>query len=291
MGLLTIVEPAIEPVTLAQAYGYLRETPGADDLLVGSLITAARRWCEVYTQRRFITQTVRLLMDFFPGTVDMRLAGARVSSPFVSGSNAVLVGIRYAILLPYPPVSSIAQFVYQDANGNPQQLIPATNYIQDLASQPARLTPLFGQMWPVARVVVNAVFVDYICGYGGPLTGNGVSIAASSAVTSGYAFLPTDAGRPLIINGAGKPPAQGQPGGPLCTTILSVDGSGNATLAIAATTTVTNAQGYLGEPVPNMINIAILLLVSNWYERRLPDDTDIPMAVKSILAPYRDLRL
>lgn len=282
MGLITLIEPAAEPVTLAEAYDFLRETPGADDPFVSVLITAARRWCEVYTQRRFITQTVRLLMDFFPGYIDYKLTGQKVSSPFVSGSNAVLVGIRYAILLPYPPVTSITQFVYQDQNGNPQAMLAPANYNQDLSSQPARLTPLFGQMWPVARVVTNAVYVDYVCGYGGPISG--VNIAASSAVTSGYTFLPTDAGRAITVNGAGVSEED------LLTTILSVDVSGNATLATAASTAVTSGTGYLGDPVPDMIKIAIKLLVSNWYEKRLPDDADIPMAVKAVLSPYRDLR-
>src|SRR5581483_698888 len=89
---------------------------------------AARIWCEVYTQRRFVKQTWRLLMDFFPGYIDLKLAGQKVSSPFVSGSNAVLVGIRYAILLPYPPVASLVSFTYQDANGQVTNMVtgPAT---------------------------------------------------------------------------------------------------------------------------------------------------------------------
>src|SRR5258708_1013335 len=139
-----------------------------DDALLDSLIMAARRWCEVYTQRRFMYQTIRLLMDFFPGTIDQRLAGQRVSSPFVSGQNAVLVGIRYAIALPYPPVKSIVLFQYKDANGNTIVQVADTDYIQDLASQPARLLPTIARgFWPVARVVANAVQVDYVAGYGG----------------------------------------------------------------------------------------------------------------------------
>jgi hypothetical protein len=213
MGLLTIVEPVLEPVTLTEACDFLRVAEGSDDAVIQSLIVAARRWCEAYTQRRFITQTLRLLMDFFPGYIDMKVAGEKVSSPFVSGANAVLVGIRYAIMLPCPPVTSIVQFTYQDANGNPVTMVDGTNYIKDLSSQPARLMPPFGQMWPVARVIANAVQVDYVCGYG----------------------------------------------------------------ADPAT-------------VPDMIKIAIKLLVSNWYEKRLPDEADIPMAVKALLMPYRDLR-
>ena len=70
-----------------------------DDVLT-ALNMAARSFCETITHRRFVQQTWRLLMDFFPGYIDLKLAGQKVSSPFVSGSNAVLVGIRYAIVLP-----------------------------------------------------------------------------------------------------------------------------------------------------------------------------------------------
>jgi len=285
VGLLTLVQPASEPVVAADMNLFLRLDSNSDVALITSLITAARRWCEVYTQRRFLYQTMRLLMDFFPGYVDFKMAGQRVSSPFVSGSNAVLVGIRYAIALPYPPVANIVNFQYQDQNGDPVVLLTPDDYIQDLASQPARLMPLFGQMWPVARVTANAVIVDYVVGYGGNIT---VSLAASASVLTGvkgYSFTQQDVNSPISIPGAGAA------GAVLVTVIASVDDSGNATLATAATTTVTGVTAYLGQPVPDMILIAIKLLVAHWYENRVPDDNNIPAAVKAILYPLRDLRL
>lgn len=214
MALVLVTPPAVEPVALSELKDFLRVDSGdtSNDAVITSLATAARTWCEVYTQRRFITQTWKLLMDFFPGYVDLRLAGQKVSSPFVSGSNAVLVGIRYAIVLPYPPVQSISAFQYLNANGTTTTMTSGTDYTQDLSSQPARLTPPFGSMWPVARVVPNAVEVDFVCGYGD---------------------------------------------------------------AIA---------------VPDGIKTAIKLMTSYWYENRVPDDSNIPMAVKAVLGPYRDLR-
>ncbi len=170
MAFLTLIQPAQEPVSLAQMKQYLRLDSGFtdDDALIASLITAAREWCEAYCERAFVFQVKRLLMDFFPGYVDFKMAGQRVSSPFVSGSNAVLVGIRYAIALPWPQARQIVNFTYQDQNGALQTFAPV-NYVQDLDSQPARLMPLFGAMWPVARVVANAVTVDYLTGYYGAI--------------------------------------------------------------------------------------------------------------------------
>jgi len=283
MGLITLVEPAQEPVLVADMKNYLRLDSGFsdDDALIGSLIVAARRWAEEYTQRRFIYQTVRLYLDFFPGYVDMKLAGEKVSSPFVSGSNAVLVGIRYAIALPLPTVRAVTAFQYQDQNGGSQTMVAGTNYFEDVQSQPARLTPPFGQMWPVARVIANAINVDYIVGFGGPVT---VATTASSAALGGSAvFYPEDVGRSISIPGAGAS------GAALVTTVSSVT-NGVATLAAPAQATIPSASAWLGQQPPDLVKIALMLLVSRWYENRIPDDTNIPMAVKSLLGPYRDLR-
>jgi hypothetical protein len=215
MGLLTITPPAVEPVTLEELKAFLSldsDDTSRDGVLI-ALGLAAREWCESFCQRRFITQTMRLLVDFFPGYIDQKLVGQRVSSPFVSGSHALLVGLRWAIALPLPPVQSITTFQYLDANGSPIVMNPGTNYVADLSSQPARLTPPFGQMWPVAQVVVNAVQIDYVVGYGDD-----------------------------------------------------------------------------GSKVPAGIKTAIQLLTNHWYENRLPDENSIPMAVKALLGPYRDLR-
>ena len=168
MGLQLITPPAVEPVSLEELKEFCRIDLGdtsQDNTLLG-LALAARYHCENFTKKRFMKQQWALFMDFFPGYIDLKIAGAKVSSPFVSGSNAVLVGIRYAIVLPFPPVRSIDLFQYLDANGNTTALAeyagspPSGGYVKDIISNPARLTPPFGQMWPVARVVVNAVEVQ-----------------------------------------------------------------------------------------------------------------------------------
>lgn len=284
MALLTIVPPTSEPVSLADMKLFARIDFPDDDPLWPGFITSARERCEIIAQRRFILRTMRLLMDFFPGYVDFKLAGQKVSSPFVSGSNAVLVGIRYAIALPYPRVRAIQQFSFQDANGQPQQMLAATDYIQDLASQPARLMPLFGNMWPVARVVANAVQVDYITGYGGNVT---LSMAAASKViTSSYAFNPSMVGLPLSVPGAGTA------GAVLNTTIATVDGSGNATAADNAVTAVTDATAYLGDPVPEGVKIPIMRLAAAYNENRNSAiDPELIKDIKRQLSNVKDERL
>ena len=284
MAFLTISPPSAEPVTVAQLMSYGHIDSNEDPAFLGMLITAAREWCESFCERAFMFQTKRLMMDFFPGYIDMKLAGQRVSSPFVSGANAVLVGIRYAIALPWPIVREVIALQFQDPNdGSVNVMVPGTEFIIDLDSQPARLTPMFGQMWPVARVAANAVQVDYVTGFAGPIT---VGMTAGSAVlASPFNFLPRDIGAPISIPNAaagGKTPLQ--------TSIASVDLDGIATLADPAQAMVTGQTTSFGS-VPISIQLAILALASAWYEKRLPDDSDIPFGVKAFLYPYRDLRL
>lgn len=171
------------------------------DSLLATLISDAREWCEAYTRRRFINQTWRLLLDFFPGTVDQRLVPTNLSSPFVSGSNAVLVGLRYALVLPYPPLQSISAFTYLDASGGTSTLVANTGYVVS-ESVPARLTPPFGQFWPVARVVVDAVQVDFVCGYGtdGSAVPSGIKTAIKMLAASAFENpLPDDCGIPTSV--------------------------------------------------------------------------------------------
>jgi hypothetical protein len=285
MALLTTVQPAEEPVSLAWMKNYLRLDSGftMDDGMISGLITAAREWCESFCERAWVFQTKRLLMDFFPGYVDFKLAGQRVSSPFVSGSNAILVGIRYAIALPWPQARSIALFQYLDQNGETQVMVEGTDFVQDLDSQPARLTPLFGAMWPVARVVANAVQVDYVTGYFGTVPVQMTD--GSPIVTSSFSFLPRDVGSLISIPNA----LTGNKA--LSTSILSVDVNGIATLAASATQN-SGAQTTSFGTLPHSIIHAIALLVSYWYENRDPSQMeDVPFAVKALLYPYRDLRL
>lgn len=288
MALLTIVQPVQEPVSLAQMKSYARVGNTTDDELLTELITSARAWCENYCSRSFVFQTKRLMMDFFPGYVDFKMAGQKVSSPFVSGANAVLVGIRYAILLPFPQVRQIVNFQYQDENGNVQTMVAGTDFIQDLDGQPARLMPLFGTMWPVARVVSNSVQVDYVTGSQGPIT---LSLEAASVnPTSTFQFLPRDVGTILTIPGAG--PQVGGKATPLVAAIEAVDVNGNVTIATASTGAVTSASVWFdGMPTLRMAKLAIKALANYWYENKIADTDVIPEGIKAMLRPFRDLRL
>jgi hypothetical protein len=284
MALETIVYPTSEPVSLADLKDFLRldASDTSNDAIIQALAVAAREWAEGFTNRRFITQTVRLSVDYFPGYIDSRLNGSSFSSPFVTGANSLVAATRYAMLLPLLPAQAVVDFKYLDVTGTPVSMQPS-QYVSDLRSRPARLTPPFGMFWPISYIVPNSVWVDYVVGYGAPVS---VSIEAGSAEVTGATFPTYTTGQFLSIPGAGAT------GATLNTTIASVDVSGNATVNDAASVTVSAAQAWLGkEKLPASVGTAIKLLVGQWYENRLPNEADVPQMVKSTLYRLRDLRV
>ncbi len=62
-------EPAIEPVTTSELKTFGRIDTTEEDTLIGSMIKAVRKACELYTGRAFIEQTITLVMDFWPSEV------------------------------------------------------------------------------------------------------------------------------------------------------------------------------------------------------------------------------
>ncbi|MEM6397488.1 MAG: head-tail connector protein [Bacteroidota bacterium] len=87
--------PAIEPISLAEAKNWLRVDNDADDSLIETMITSARMAAENYTNRKFITQTLK--QDFQAGAVIVPLnAGPVQGDPIlVIGSTDLEVDVDY----------------------------------------------------------------------------------------------------------------------------------------------------------------------------------------------------
>lgn len=102
------------------------------------LIIGARRAAERKTHCKLITQTWDYSLDAFPG---------------------------WELRVPNPPLQSVTSITYVDSDGASQTLA-ASSYTVDIKSQPARITPAYGLVWPVTRAQVNAVTVRFVCGFG-----------------------------------------------------------------------------------------------------------------------------
>lgn len=148
--------PAIEPVTVIDAKAYSRIIDNSEDTLTALLITAARRYAEAYTGRSFITQSWRQVLDTFPGRGSF--SWSDYLSTFSLPDNA--------ILLDRGDVQTVSSITYLSMTGATLTASPST-YIADLSGSPARITPVFGQIWPAdVMPQIASVKVDYVAGYG-----------------------------------------------------------------------------------------------------------------------------
>ncbi len=154
MPLQLVTPPAEEPVSLIDAKLHLRVDFDEDDTLIASLISAARQAAETLTGRQFSTARWRMVLDCFPGP-------SLVGVP--AGQSFSLPG--HAILLFKTPVQSVVSINYLDMNSS-VQVMPASTYTVDVACEPARITPVFGQIWPICLPQIGAVSVTFDAGYG-----------------------------------------------------------------------------------------------------------------------------
>ena len=154
MPMQLITPPAAEPVSLAEAKLHLRVDFDEDDALIQALISAARQAAEMLTQRQLVTARWRMVLDSFPGCGLMGVP---------AGQTFTLPG--HAILIPKSPLQSVVEIRYLDMAGV-SQVMPSAHYTVDKACEPARITPAFGQIWPVALPQIGAVGVIFDAGYG-----------------------------------------------------------------------------------------------------------------------------
>jgi len=160
VGTLTLVTaPTIEPVTLDEAQAHLRLDQNVDDVLVETLIQAAREIAEAHTRRAIMLQTWDWKLDGFPACEPWEL--------------------------PKAPLLSVTSISYVDANGTTQTW-SSSNYTV-LAPAGARCLPGtvslgYGVTYPVPRSQPNAVTVRYTCGYSSSATAATARAAVPAAI-------------------------------------------------------------------------------------------------------------
>ncbi|MCT8991636.1 head-tail connector protein [Chelativorans sp. SCAU2101] len=136
MTLFRTVEPAVEPVTLAEAKAHLRITHDSEDELISGLIRAARQEVERTTGSALIEQNWRLALDDWP--------------------EGNVVELRRE------PVQQILSVTVFDGGGAAFVLTPG-DYQLDAMSSPARL---YLRSRPRPGLPINGIEIDFSAGYG-----------------------------------------------------------------------------------------------------------------------------
>lgn len=154
MPLQLVTPPAEEPVSLIEAKLHLRVDFDEDDTLITSLIATATQAAETLTGRQLITARWKQVLDCFPGP---SLMGVPAGQAFTLPGHAILVSKA--------PVLSVVSIDYLDM-GSAIQTMPVSSYTVDTACEPARITPVFGQIWPICLPQIGAVSVTFDAGYG-----------------------------------------------------------------------------------------------------------------------------
>jgi len=291
-AVVVVKPPAALPVSVSDFIGFCGFTAYSDKTLaaqqqtrLSGLIAAATDDCERWCKCAFLTRTLLLRLDGFPGH----------SSLYERNGFA-------AIHLPGPPFQAIEFFRYVDTAGCVQDLSFGTSYgtadqpqmygyqlERGAGGVPASLVPPWARPWPPARRIPGCVMVQYRAGYGGTAT---VSIDAGSAKLSASDFTFLQADAPLLTGDTGLPvciPGAGTGGADLVTTVASVDADGNATLADAATTAVDSVQAWIGKAIPEPILLAIKFQAQFYYEQPGIVDQPLPRVVQALLNSYRNL--
>lgn len=150
--------PAHEPVSLERAKRHLRIDDDDSDDLLRSCLTAARRWCEGFTGRSFLWQTIAAKRDDLPVQIE----------------------------LPCPPLRSVSSITYIDAAGA-TQTASSTLYDVDSSSEPGRIVLGYDQTWPTVRGHHHDVTITFIAGHAVSFTRSG-----STLIVSGHLFNVND---------------------------------------------------------------------------------------------------
>lgn len=162
MNVTTVLEPTVEPVTLAQVYSQLKLDPfiessdspteyshPLDSQLRGN-ITTARKQVEDWVRRCFVEQTLRLSMPGFPGSC----------WPWRGAAN-----VPPRIRLVRPPVIAVSSVRYYDTDNALQTVSPADYYVTDEQVPELRFLAAFAA--PTVYDRPDALRVEYRAGYVG----------------------------------------------------------------------------------------------------------------------------
>lgn len=138
-AIATVTPPAAEPVPLELAKAHLRIDHDEENELLKAWVAAARELTEAYTGRRWVTQTLRMTLPYFPA---------------------------WDVEFPVEPVASVTSVKYLDAVDGTEQTVDAADWQTWLDHTPPLLSPSpSSDGWPDVEEDRNsAVTITFVAG-------------------------------------------------------------------------------------------------------------------------------
>jgi uncharacterized phiE125 gp8 family phage protein len=141
MALKIINPPVVEPISLEEVKQHLRIAGSDEDIILLSMIKQAREFCEDFQNKKYITQTLELVIDSFP------------RYNYISFRNC-------------SPVQCVESIKYYDTNGQ-EFIFDNNNYIVDTDSFVNRIVLGYCKLWPIVQLQpINAVRIRFTAGFG-----------------------------------------------------------------------------------------------------------------------------
>lgn len=199
--------PSSEPVALADMISALKQPSNtADSNYIQILITAARAYIEDATGLMLAPRTFVQSLDSFPFYPYSREPYGQL---YGVGALALYFGygpilpssvppygmnqdgnLPFQIVLLGNPVTAVDHITYIGTDGNPHTLLPGQDFVADLASFPARVTPLPGSIWPQCTLGANTVQIFFTAGYNQTPTAT-ETVTETAGTTEGGDTVPT----------------------------------------------------------------------------------------------------
>jgi len=139
MNITTLVEPSVEPVTVAEARTLLRVETSDEDALLSSLIATARMTVEQSTGRSLINRDLQAVTDHWPN--------------------------RQRFVLPSPPLQQVLSVSIRDQTGA-ETVWDSENYLVETSGPAPYIALMPGAVWPSVQHGAGAIRIRYRAGYG-----------------------------------------------------------------------------------------------------------------------------
>lgn len=142
---LKLVTPSTAlPVSVSEMYEQThRDDTSIDTASMTGAIQAAWRYAEQYQRRAILQETWRAQWDSFPYYEPQQVLELPLSGPLATSNVAI---------------------GYVDTDGTTQTMA-TSDYTVHTESEPPRIQPVYGGVWPQARSQVGAVTVTFTIGY------------------------------------------------------------------------------------------------------------------------------